>query len=217
MTLTKAQVVRGLATEFAAFAELTASLEAADWSTPTRCEGWQIRDVAGHVTANAVDSLDGTIGTRSPDEQARALRDGTPEELAATLRTAAARLRTNLDGLDDDIWTAFNHRYRRTVGNGVLTLWYDAFVHADDIRTALGQPSSLGPGLAASVHWLGSELQRLDRGPVTLTLDGLEPLEIGTGGPVVTGDPMRFVLAASGRIDPAALGLDAGFNVHSVR
>jgi hypothetical protein len=103
----------------------------------------------------------------------------------------------------------------RTIGNGVLTLWYDAFVHGDDIRTALGRPGERGPGLAASVRWLRDELARSGWGPVALSLDGLPPLAIGNGGPEVTGDPMRFVLAASGRSDPAEFGLDPGVNVYS--
>jgi hypothetical protein len=50
-----------------------------------------------------------------------------------------------------------------------------------------------------------------------LALDGLPPHAIGTGGPVISGDPMRFVLAASGRCDPAELGLDENVNVHGLR
>jgi uncharacterized protein (TIGR03083 family) len=216
--LTKTQVVQGLGAEFTAFAELMAGLTAADWDAPTRCAGWQVRDVAAHVTANAVDSVDGTIGTRSPDEQARALRDGSPRELADTLRTASDRLGTVLAALDDGVWGAVNPRYHRPVGNGVHTLWYDAFVHADDIRAALGRPTVTGRGLTAGVHWLRSELERLDRGPAVLALDGMATLRVGTGGgPTVTGDPMRFVLAAAGRLDPAVVGLDRSFNVHSVR
>ncbi|MCX5208643.1 maleylpyruvate isomerase family mycothiol-dependent enzyme [Kitasatospora sp. NBC_00240] len=213
----KAHVTEGLATEYAAFAELVAQLDAAAWSAPTRCTGWQVRDVVGHVTGTAIDSADGTIGARTPDQQARALRDSTPQELAAALGAAAARLGTAFDGFDDARWATVLPRTGRTVLNGVLTLWYDTFVHADDIRAALGQPSGRGPGLAAGVHWLRSELDRLERGPATLKLTGLETLEIGSGGPVVGGDPLQFLLVATGRLDPALLGLDESFNVYSVR
>jgi uncharacterized protein (TIGR03083 family) len=215
--LTRPPVVRGLATEYVAFADLVAGLSNAQWRTATRCSGWQVRDVAGHVTGNAVDSADGTIGARTPDEQARALRDGTPAEVAAVLRIAAGRLESFLQRLDDATWDAPSPVPGRTIGNGVLTLWYDAYVHADDIRTALGRSGERGPGLAASVRWLHDELTRLGRGPATLAFEGLASYTIGTGGPVIDGDPMRFVLAASGRYDPAELGLDESINVYSLR
>ena len=47
-----------------------------------------------------------------------------------------------LDALDDDMWNGPSGVPDLTFGRGVLTLWYDAFVHADDIRAALGQPSA---------------------------------------------------------------------------
>ncbi|MFD8084175.1 maleylpyruvate isomerase family mycothiol-dependent enzyme [Kitasatospora sp. NPDC059722] len=201
----RAQVVAGLDTEFGLFADLLDALKDTDRDAATRCAGWQVRDVAAHVTANALDSADGTIGTRTPDDQARALRDTPPRELAALLREAAARLTASLARLDDRVWQSVNPRFGRTVANGVLTLWYDAFVHADDIRTALGHPRTTdGPGLAASETWLRAELQRLGR-----------PHAATATAPAA--DPMAFVLAASGRLDPALIGLDHDVNVYSVR
>ncbi|REE95243.1 maleylpyruvate isomerase family mycothiol-dependent enzyme [Thermomonospora umbrina] len=208
------QVVRGLADEHAAFADLLASLDDDAWSTPSRCRGWEVRDVAAHVVANAVESVDGTIGARTADEQAAAFRGGTPARLSRTLREAAERLHGFLEPLDDTVWDSPSPVAGRTIGNGVLTLWYDAFVHTDDIAAALGRPHPEGPGLGASVGWLVEELTRLGRGPLTLRLDGLPPRTVGAGGPEVTGDPWRFVLAASGRAEPAALGLDEKVNVH---
>ncbi|SEG09169.1 TIGR03083 family protein [Thermomonospora echinospora] len=215
---TRDQVVRGLADEHATFAALVAPLSEEQWRAPTRCSGWQVCDVAAHVAANAVESVDGTIGGRSPDEQARALRGSTPKEIADLLSTASGRLRGFLERLDDDTWHAPSPVAARTIGNGILTLWYDTFVHHNDISAALGRPhDTTGPGLTASVYWLVQELSRLERGPLTLDLDGLPPRRVGTGGPTVTGDPMRFVLAASGRTDPTALGLDESVNVHLLR
>lgn len=215
---TQAQVLQGLADEHAAFAALVAPLSEEQWRTPTRCEGWQVCDVAAHVAANVVESVDGTIGDRTPDEQARALRGGSPAEIADLAGTAVGRLLGFLGRLDDAAWQSPSPVAGRTIGNGILTLWYDTFVHNDDIRAALGLPREHGPqSLAASVCWLTHELARLERGPLTLDLDGLPPRRIGAGGPTVTGDPMRFVLAASGRTDPAALGLDESVNVHLLR
>ena len=93
-------------------------------------------------------------------------------------------------------------------------MWYDAFVHGDDMRSAIGQPSRPGPGLVACVLWVRAELERKGWPGARLLLDGMEEIAIGPGGPVVRGDPLRFVLAASGRASPAGLGLDDGVNVY---
>lgn len=207
-------LVHGLDEEYTAFAALVEPLDEPAWTTPTRCTGWEVRDVTGHVVLDVVESLDGTVGTRTPDEQAKALRDHSPAEVAALLRESAPKLRALLQGLGENAWAAPSPVAGRTIYNGVLTLWYDTFVHANDIRAALGRPEWRGPGLAAGVTWLRDELERLGRGPLTLELDGLPRRSVGAGGPTVTGDPMRFVLAASGRADPAALGLDESVNVH---
>ncbi|ACY97353.1 MULTISPECIES: maleylpyruvate isomerase family mycothiol-dependent enzyme [Thermomonospora] len=211
---TPADLVQGLAEEYAAFADLIEPLSEAEWSAPTRCTGWEVRDVAGHVTLGAVESLDGTIGERSPDEQAKALRGSSPAEVAGLLRGAAPRLIRFLSGLDEQAWRSPSPVPGRTIFNGVLTLWYDAFVHTDDVLVALGRPRRRGAGLAAAVAWLRQELHRLGRGPLRLELDGLPSQQIGTGGPVIAADPMDFVMAASGRSDPAAIGADRTLNVH---
>lgn len=214
MELTPPQIVAGLLSEYESVAGLIRDVSRAGWDTPTRCRGWAVRDVAGHVTGNAIDSAHGTIGARTPDEQARDLRGHEPADLAALLATAAARMGSFLRGLDDDRWESPSPASGRTIGNGVLTLWYDAFVHGDDIRAALGQPSRRSPGLAASVLWLRTELEQKGWHGARLLLDGLDEITIGPGGPVVRGDPLRFVLAAAGRSRPEELGLDASVNVY---
>jgi hypothetical protein len=46
-----------------------------------------------------------------------------------------------------------------------------------------------------------------------MALDGMERIEIGGGGPEITGDPLEFVLAATGRRDPCLHGFDPTINV----
>ncbi|WP_249467411.1 maleylpyruvate isomerase family mycothiol-dependent enzyme [Amycolatopsis thermalba] len=196
------------------FADLIEPADAG-WDTPTRCTGWRVRDVAAHVVGNAVDTADGTIGRRSPDEQAAALRHHDPAELAAMLRAANGRLRTSLSRLDDELWGKPSGVPGRTIGNGVLTLWYDAYVHGDDIRAALGRESERDGGLAAAVHWVADTLRQRGWGPARLDLRGFGPIDIGDGGETVQADALDFVLAASGRRDPAALGLADDVNVYS--
>ena len=50
--------------------------------------------------------------------------------------------------------------------------------------------------------------------PATLALDGLEEYPVSGGGPAVTGDVLQFVLVATGRADPAVIGLDETVNIY---
>src|SRR5207244_11662901 len=77
-----------------------------------------------------------------------------------------------------------------TLGTAVEGIWYDAYVHPDDVRAALGRPSQRGPGLRAAVSHLADLLSQRDWGPATLALDGLEQFPVSGGGRQrVTGDP----------------------------
>jgi hypothetical protein len=101
------------------------------------------------------------------------------------------------------------------LGFGVEALWYDAFVHGDDVRRAVDLPSARGDGLRCAVHHIAGYLEHRGCRPTTLTLTGMEPIEIAGGGPTATADPLDFVLAATGRADAASLGLDASLNVYA--
>jgi len=213
----RAEVVAGLFAEYDAFAELIARLSPEEWRTPTRCERWQVRDVAGHVVGMAVDMSTGAAGTRTPEDQARALRDEAPAELAGRLRAAADRIRPFFTALGDEAWAGPSPVPDRSLGNAILTVLYDTFVHADDIRTALGRPAGGGTGLEASLDWIREELERRGWGPARMALDGVDERSIGAGGPVLRGDPLRFLLAATGRVDPAEFGVDESLNIYSLR
>jgi hypothetical protein len=47
-----------------------------------------------------------------------------------------------------------------------------------------------------------------------VALDGIEAFEVSGGGRIITGDPLAFVLASTGRGDPAAVGLDETVNIY---
>jgi hypothetical protein len=51
-------------------------------------------------------------------------------------------------------------------------------------------------------------------GPATLALDGMPEVQIGDGGERVSGNPGLFVLAATGRGNPADFGLDDTVNIY---
>jgi uncharacterized protein (TIGR03083 family) len=198
-TLPRPQVSQGLISEYQAFADLVGSLDETEWATPSRCDGFDVRDVAGHVIGLAEDTAAGKPGSRNAEEEAASVRTDTPARAADRLRVALGPISALLDGADDAMWDAPVGVADLTLGQGVLLLWYDAFVHADDIRAAIGRPSDTGPGLDASVVYLLGELDK--RG-------------FDTAGLPVT-DRMQFVLVATGRADASTLGVDPGVNIYA--
>jgi uncharacterized protein (TIGR03083 family) len=212
--LVRTDVARGVLDEYESFAALVESLDAKAWETPTRCTGFEVRDVAGHVIGLAEDVAKGVPGSRNAEEEAASVRGDSPAQAAARLRAVIESLRPLLDALDDDMWNGPSGVPDLTFGRGVLTLWYDAFVHADDIRTALGRPSEGAAGLAASVEYLAGELTTRDWGPATLALVGVPRYDVSGGGREITGDPMQFVLVATGRAEPATMGLEPGVSIY---
>jgi uncharacterized protein (TIGR03083 family) len=213
--LPRIQVSQGLVKEYEAFAALVASLDESEWATPSRCAGFDVRDVAGHVIGLAEDTAAGKPGTRNAEEEAASVRGDAPAQAAARLTDALGPISALLDAADDAMWEAPVGVADLTLGQGVLLLWYDAYVHADDIRTAIGRPSERGDGLGASVAYLATELTTRGYGPATLALDGMPLDDVGSGGPEIEGDAHTFVLAATGRVDPATIGLDPSVNIYA--
>jgi uncharacterized protein (TIGR03083 family) len=212
--LERTDVARGAIDEYASFAALIESLDAAAWDAPTRCTGFRVRDVAGHVVGLAEDVANGVPGSRNAEQEAASVRGDSPSQAAARLRAAVASIQPLLDVLDDEMWNGPSGVPDLTFGRGVLTLWFDAFVHADDIRAALGRPTDCGNGLAASVEYLAGELTTRGWGPATLALDGMPRYDVGDGGREITGDPMEFVLVATGRAEPSTMGLAPGGSIY---
>lgn len=214
--LTREQVLQGTLDEWELFAELCAGLDEAQWSTGSRCEGWQVRDIAAHVYGTAHDVLAGTVGQRTADQEAADHRHLSQRELAAELRRVAAALVPLVQSLDDASWSQPSPAPGLTIGEGVLALWYDTWIHADDIRSALGLPSVRGAGLLAAVAHVHEQLGKRQWGPVRLALHGLPELWVGkANGRVVTADPYRFVMVATGRADAGELGLEASVNIYA--
>ena len=158
----------------------------------------------------------GAPGGRTPDEHAAALRDHSPAELAA-------QLRASVDGL-----RAFLERARRRgVERAERRARHDARArraralvrHVGAPRRRHAPRSDSEPiavrGSRPSVAYLAAQrctktggVRRRSRSTACRAID------IGAGGPKITGDPYQFVLVASGRADPATLGLDATVNIY---
>ena len=220
MTLPRTEVTSGLVSELEAFGDLIRPLDAPSWATSTRCDGWAVADVAAHVIGSIADVVSGQLeGLGSPEATARevAERSGrTPGELADELANVTKQAADLAAAFDDASWELeAPGGYDGTLGQGVEALWYDTYLHADDIRAALGRPSLRGIGLRASVHHVALELAKRQWGPATLAFDGIEEVPVGAGGPKHTGDALEFVLVATGRTDPAALGPDGPIDIYA--
>jgi len=215
--LTREQVIQGTLDEWELFASLVAGLSDEQWSAPSRCQGWQVRDVAAHVYGTAHDTLKGVVGSRTPEQEAEAHRHLSPRELAAELRSAVSGLGPLVATLDDAAWAAPSPAPDFTIGEGVLALWYDTWIHADDIRVPLGLPTVRGAGLVAAVAHVHEQLGKIGKwGPARLALTGLPELSVGqANGRVISADPLRFVMVATGRADSAELGLEPTVNIYA--
>ena len=209
MTLSLSEVGPGLQQEYEQFGELICSLSEEEWKTPTRCDGWSAGDVAAHVIGTLADVVNGKLeDLGSPETIARQVeerRGRSPEQLAEELQASGKVASDMVTSFTDELWEMPGPAgVDGTLGWGVEALWYDAFVHADDIRSAVGRPSERGPGLRAAVSHVAIELEKRGWPPATLALDGMEEFKVGSGeGRRITGDPLQFVLAATGRADPA--------------
>ena len=87
--LPQAEVVGGIQQELKGFADLVRSLDEREWARPSRCEGWTVSDVAGHLVGAFADITSGRIegqGTAEVSERQAAERRGrTPGEVADEL------------------------------------------------------------------------------------------------------------------------------------
>ncbi|HVW33315.1 MAG TPA: maleylpyruvate isomerase family mycothiol-dependent enzyme [Acidimicrobiia bacterium] len=224
MALPRTEVTTGLVEELDHFRTLIGSLSAAEWSTPTRCTGWAVGDVAAHVIGGMADVAAFRLeGLGTPEVTARQVaerRGRTPGELADELGAAIKGTTDLLGAFNDETWAVpAPGGFDFSLGEGVEALWHDAWLHGDDIRSALGRPSDRGAGLVASVSHIADVLSREGWGPAVLALDGLAEFPVGSagsagGGSRFTGDPLAFVLAATGRGDLASLGLDERANIY---
>src|SRR4051794_27957635 len=156
MALPRSEVSDGLLDELDRFEALLRTIDAAGWDRPSRCAGWTVGDVARHTVGGIADVVAGRLdGLGSPEvtEREVAERAGrSPEQLAdecAEVRKGAAGL---LPLFDDAAWAAAAPGgYEGTLGDGVEALWYDTWMHGDDIRAALGRPTELGNALPGAI------------------------------------------------------------------
>ena len=224
MALPRTEVTTGLLEELERFKGLIQALTPAEWATPSRCTGWTVGDVAAHVVGGMADvaalRLEGLGTPEVTDRQVGERRGRAPAEIADELGATIKATADLLGAFDDAAWGMPSPGgFDFTLGEGVEALWHDAWLHGEDIRSALGRPSDRGEGMTASVSHIADVLSREGWGPAVLALDGLPEFSVsgggtGNGGSRFTGDPLAFVLAATGRSDPGPVGLDESANIY---
>ena len=145
MGLPREETLTGTAAELARFEAMVRPMTAIEWQAPTRCGGWAIGDVAAHVTGTIADIATGRlVELAAPDAPARQVaerRGRSPRDVADELQEATLVVSDIAAGFDDAAWSGpAPAGIPGTLGEGIEAIWYDAYVHAEDIRSALGRP-----------------------------------------------------------------------------
>lgn len=213
-------MLQGVDDELGMFSGLVRSIDARDLEAPTRCSGWTVRDVAAHVVGTVVDVTAGRLeGQGTPvvtERQASERRSRGTDELADELDEARPPLTAMLGALPSEMWAGPSLTDPTfTLGFAVEALWYDAYVHGEDLRAAVGLSPARGAGLWCAVNHVAGYLEQRGWQPTTLRLDGLDTVAISGGGTEIVGDPLDFVLAATGRLDPSMIRLDRSINIYT--
>jgi hypothetical protein len=63
----RAHTMSELLNQYELFAALVAPLDLCGWTISSRCAGWQVRDVAAHVVAQATDMVNGAARAELTD------------------------------------------------------------------------------------------------------------------------------------------------------
>jgi uncharacterized protein (TIGR03083 family) len=199
--------------------DLVAELTEDEWATPTRCEGWTVADLAGHMTGCMADITAGRlegIDTQSwYDRQVAERRGRSPQEVVEELDQVIAATEGLLAAFDEAAWNGPGvPGVEGTLGTGIQSLWCGGYIHCEDILAALGRPAQRGPGLDAAITHITEVLAAKGWGPVVLAFDKIGEVSIGSGGRRIETDPLTFTLVASGRADPELLGMDPSVNIY---
>jgi uncharacterized protein (TIGR03083 family) len=200
MIFTDDQLSTGLLTELDRFEDLLRSLDPEQRDTPTRCTGWSVGDVAAHVIGTMADIAAGRLeGLGTPEVTEREVderRSSSLKELADECAETRKATEALLPAFPPEAWSQpAPGGYDGTLAEAVEALWYDTFLHGDDIRAAVGRPSELGPGLPAAISHVALELAKLGCTPATPPADatGMSFVLVGTGRAPASSYPEPLV------------------------
>lgn len=228
------ELLADLAAQHAELEGLVAGLDEAGWRTPSRCEGWDARDVVLHLAQTdelAVASLEGRLDGWSfggdVDAGAGAMveheRGSSGAEVLARWSAAAGAMRAAFASTDPSArvrWVAGELAARTLAATRIAECW----LHTGDVAHGLGVGLAPTARLrhVARLAWrtLPYAFARAGRdapGPVAFVLTGpggdewrFEPGEPGAGAPTtVTGPAEDLCLVAGQRLAASASALRA--------
>jgi len=180
-----------------ALIDLLAELEPGDWSRPTVCPGWDVRDVSLHILGGdfvniAIRRDRVAYLEAAPDEDlvsfvnrinsdwVTAARRLTPRLIQELLEFTAQQIHqclTSVDGaaVDAHVSWASPHPVPRWLD--VAREYMERWVHQQHIRDAVGRPGQdssrfIAPVIAASMFALPAALQGVRSGPVVVQVEG---------------------------------------------
>lgn len=221
MTLARSVVVPGMIAQYGTFADLLDGLSPEQWETSSRCAGWRTADVAAHVVGQLTDvtafRLDGLGTSEVTARQVDERRGQTAGDLADELRASAKTAAELAEAFDDDAFNTEGPQGNgQTLGYGLEALWFDTYLHGDDILAAVGRSTTSTTGLMPSVSHIAQELSGQGAVPATIRLRGLDEFLVsgGDNSRLIEGDPMQFILVSTGRADPSTMGLDPEINIY---
>lgn len=176
-------------------ADYLGTLTDSEWSQPSLCPGWSVRDVVGHIASYDVLGWPATLGllARSGFSLARANAAGVAASASLSRSELVSRLRECAEprGI--------------TRGFGCAIALTDGIIHQQDIRRALGHPRTVpSPRLLAALSFL----PRARVLPSPGNLRGIRVVATDVAwshgsGPSVRGPGEALLLALAGR--PVAL------------
>lgn len=130
----------------------------ANWNVDTRCEGWEVRDIVGHMIdvtegylarwaiAEKGDEAPGALGwvvmASKLNDGALAFRLLSRDEAIARLKSSSDKLMAKFEGLSEDEW--YNFQVAHVFSGPVASMFYPAFqimdytVHTWDMVWGLG-------------------------------------------------------------------------------
>lgn len=151
---------------------------------------------------DAAGRLDG-LGTpevtkREVDERAGRSPAELADECAEVTKAAAGMLPL----FDDAAWAGPGPGgFDGTLGDGVEALWYDTWMHAEDIRAALGHALVFSSGFRAARSHVAWDLGRVAQWKGEM--------------PKADSDAYAFIMVATGRADASTLGAAAPPNIYA--
>jgi uncharacterized protein (TIGR03083 family) len=183
-------------------------LTAEQWSRPTECPEWTVKDIYAHLVGGEVWMSEGHPPpaqglARIADEPVRERREHSGPQVLAELRDVLARRTQQIRDTPPDPDAPTVTAYLQPVTVGILYRMraFDAWVHEQDIRRALGIPGNLDtPAAKISRTIFLSALPR-----VVAKLAGAPPgatVRLTVTGPVAFDQTIE--VDGSGRAHPAA-------------